>query len=751
MKKNLLLMIATFMAIQMAAAPVDQAQAMRVAKSFLTNEHFAGKMMAPAAVNPVLYKAEMGSTRAGQPVYYIFNTASTFVVVSGDDRAREILMVGDAPLDTRPIPDNMQYMLDCYKEEIEYLQARPGLVVEKGYYNNTTSLRATTYGPYLTANWDQSSPYYNDCVFTTVGGTQYQCLTGCAATSASMVMYYWKYPTEPTPTVPAYSFYLNDSYSSSMIVNVAALPSTTFQWANMRNSYTFGGTAAQKAAVANLMRYVGQAEKMEYGDADHGSGIPSSEPERVSNMFKLFGYDQSTTRAVRKSTYTQANWNQLIQNEMVGGRPVVYLAIATQGGGHAFNVDGYNGNSDTYHVNWGWSGYGNSWFAMNSFVDPDGYTFSQSQRAIVGIQPPGGQQTNPTLSVDPQSLDFGTVKTGKSVTMTFHVTGSDLLGDISFTRNGNASFSVSPETLTAAQVEAGADITVTYAPTAAGTHTCNIEVMGGAAAGIQVACTGVGQAAPAIVATPSELSFTTNVGEPVSATFNLKGYNLTKTTYISVQNAGGVFSVSKSNVNYATVNAGVDITVTYSPKSPGVKNARVMLRNAETDTIYVELTGTATVQKYDPVMLDPIADYITPSSFRADWTDETAAAAISSYTLEYYLAGQTHSSITGINEKYYTVTGLTPGSTYNYRVKSFYVDGTESAWSNVKAVTLPAGHAYAKGDVDHDGSIAISDASLLIDYLLGNANGICLICADVDGDGEVAVSDVTAIIDMLLQ
>lgn len=753
MKKILFLFSIVLMAMQLTAAPVDQSMAMHTAKNFLANEWYAGKVMAPAALNPVLYKTEIGSNKLARPVYYIFNTSSTFVVVSGDDRAREILMVGDAPLDSRPIPDNMQYMLDCYKEQIEYLQLHPGVVVDKGYSNNTTSLMATTYGPLITAKWDQTAPYYNQCVFTAANGTTYQCLTGCAATSAAMVMNYWKYPTAATATVPSYTFYLNDSYSSSMRVTVEELPSTTFDWANMRDSYGWSGgtgTAAQKAAVAKLMRYVGQAEKMDYGDADHGSGIPSTEPERVSNMFKLFGYDQNTTRAVRKTQYSQTNWNQLIQNEIIGGRPVVYLAISSEGG-HAFNVDGYNSSTDTYHVNWGWSGYGDDWFAMNAFVDPDGSTFDQSQRAIVGIQPPGGQQTFPVLSVDTQSFDFGTIKAGQTVTKTFHVTGENLLGDITFTRNGSAHFSVSPESLTAAQVMAGADITVTYAPTTSGSHTCNIEVMGGAAAGITIPCTGTATAVPTINANPSELSFNTQVGQPVTGTFNLIGYNLTGMVYLKVVNSTGGFTIDKSNVTKAAALNGVEVTVTYNPNSLGNHSARVMLRSAGADTIYVQLNGTAAFDKYAPVMQAANEQYIGSTSFRADWTDQTPAAGVSSYTLQCNnVAGGAALTFNDITSKFYTIENLTAGATYTYKVKAFYVDGTESDWSNTQQVTLLAGHDYEPGDANHDHNVTISDISALIDYLLGNDNGICTICADVNGDSNISIGDVTQLIDILL-
>ena len=89
MKKILFFLTAALIATSMLAAPVDQFTAMQKAKSFLTNELYAGKFMSPSATNPVLLKAEMGGAKVNQPIYYIFNTSATFIVVAGDDRAED--------------------------------------------------------------------------------------------------------------------------------------------------------------------------------------------------------------------------------------------------------------------------------------------------------------------------------------------------------------------------------------------------------------------------------------------------------------------------------------------------------------------------------------------------------------------------------------------------------------------------------------------------------------------------------------
>ena len=738
MKKILLMLAVAVAALQMTAANVDLVTAQAKAAEFLRSQASGGKLTA-SQVQFVSQRTITNSSNVTMPVYYIFNTRDNFVIVSGEDRAEEILAVGDQPLDFDHIPANMQGWLNLYQKQIEYLQERPGLVVEVQSKIKAPN-RIQTVAPLLTATWDQQSPYWNNCVFD---GTQ--CLTGCPATSLAQVFFYWKYPTAPTPSIAGYT---SNGYT------IPALPSTTFDWANMKASYGWGATAAQKAAVATLMRYIGQAERMEYGP--DGSGISSDRTDLISTACKTFGYDNNV-RAIKKSSdygysiYTDAQWATLMQNELAAGHPIVYCAISDEGegGGHAFNVDGYTSSSNKYHINWGWSGAGNGDFALNAFTDIDGMTFDIYQQMVIGIQPPGGQVTFPVITVEPDTIHFGTTKTGTPVTRTFHVSGQNLLGDITFNRSGNGSFSVTPTTLTAAEVMAGADITVTYNPTTSGSHKANIEVSGGAAETTIVVCEGTAEAVPLLTANPMELNFNTTVGERVTGTFNLKGYNLTGAVSVKVLSPANGFTVDKTNVTKTAATTGVDITVTYKPTTAGNHTTRVMLRSKDADTIYVALNGTATVTTYAPVMQPANEAYVTETSFRADWTDQTPASAVTSYTLEYATGGNSQ-TVTGIANKFFTLNNLTAGALYTYKVKALYFDGTESNWSNTQQVTLLQQPTFTPGDVNNDGFINITDVTALIDYLLNPSEDTDTQAADVNGDGTVNITDVTALIDMLL-
>ena len=94
----------------------------------------------------------------------------------------------------------------------------------------------------------------------------------------------------------------------------------------------------------------------------------------------------------------------------------------------------------------------------------------------------------------------------------------------------------------------------------------------------------------------------------------------------------------------------------------------------------------------------------------------------------------------------------------NYYVADDYADEVDwlKQWLHERIAWMDEQYGYdpnawLRGDVDGDGSVAISDVTVLIDYLLGgDDSGIDINAADCDQDGNVTISDVTALIDYLL-
>ena len=738
MKKILFFLTAAIMTMSLSAAPVDQYSAARKAQSFLTNELYAGKIMSPAALTPVLLKAEMGNSKINQPVYYIYNTATTFIVVAGDDRAEDILMVGDRPLsDVNNLPGGMLDMLGQYKDQIMFLQEHPGMG-PAFVQEPTPMLNATTYGPLLTAIWDQSAPFYNQCKFGS-----YQCLTGCPATSASMVFHYWKYPTDPTPVVPGYKSTISVSSYSSKSYTHSALASTTFDWDNMLDDYTGSYTTAQGTAVATLMHYVGQAERMGYGtSAAGGSGVSVDSVCNIRDAFTFFGYDSSTTRFVKKTSaysggttlYSDTQWAALIQEEMAAGRPIVFCAVSTSGGGHAFNVDGYNSSTNKYHVNFGWSGEGNAWCSLNSF-GYSSYNFNVYQQMVIGIQPPSGSTATPTLTVSPTSLSFSATA-GETVSKTFTVTGTDLTGDVTLTKtDANGVYTISPTTISASAAASGATVTVTYKPTAAGTHTGSIAIASSGATSKTVSLSGTATAAALTTYTPvmsaANSSYITTSSFRADWTDQTSSSNVASYT-LQVNGEGsstpsnsvtllGTINGSSYTGSYKTItlsspwggsnvkggNSAVYFTksgkITFTIPS-GYSNATFSVKVTTvtgtygTGNVTVKSTQTSAVghtfskgETYTWIVTGSAGEVITLTTTDSSYSPDMSLIEVyaGNTTLNATETGDaTARTITGITNKYYTVSNLTAGATYTYKVKALYTDGTSSDWSNEQTVTL---------------------------------------------------------------
>lgn len=790
MKKLLLLATMLLAVMQVFAADVNLAQASATARRFLTANAKVKGFQGVSAGDLKLIHTEKNSSSATQAAYYIFNSSRGFIIVSGDDRAHQILAHGDRPLDMKRMPDNMKFWLGTYKKQIEFLQAHPGMVVDQPKLNK--SLRTPDVAPLLTAEWDQDAPYYNHCPM--YNGSY--CLTGCPATSLSMVFYYWKYPTDPTPEVEGYT---NESYG----FQIPALPSITFDWDNMLDKYTGGYTPAQADAVAWLMRYVGQEEQMDYTPS--GSGAMGAD---ILRAVKFFGYDEEMARLEFKTRtddygndtavyYTDDEWAALLQNELAEGRPVVYCGYDYSywgWSGHAFNVDGYTASDNTYHVNWGWSGDGNGDFVLNAFSS-SGYTFDIEQQMIMGIQPPA---QGPSIKINPSKLEMNAYP-GKTATATVKVKGQLLNSAIDLTLNDESGmFSIDATSVDVSEQEAGKVITVTYAPTAVGTHTATITLSNPDAEdkvitinGTAVLETYIPYMLPADSAFINRTQFRANWTDETPAD-NVESYTLEVATRPAVELLdsidGSIYTGSYESMTLSAPWSGNGVmaghnavyfnnynddgyisytvpegytdavfTMQITTVSGTYGSGNITVGSNQTPSVghefYSEETHSwlVTASEGEKITITSTDDYFSPDMamikvYVGDVNElNSLRAVVEDGDASYRL-------ITGITDKFYTVKDLTESGTFYYKVRTVYADGTQSRWSNSQKVTLfENGHVYAPGDVDHDGKVSIVDVTELINYLLkGDDSAICTICADVDGNGKVNIDDVTALIDLLL-
>ena len=709
-KKTLFLAAMVFVIAQAFAANVDLLTARSKATDFLKNKTVNGRLMTSTPAIRWVHE-EKNSTNVALNAYYVVNTECGFVIVAGDDRANEILGYGDAPLtDVNSLPENMKFWLGNYKQQIEYLQAHPGMVVDK---LSSRTDRVVSVEPMLEAKWDQGYPYYNQCP---IDGDR-RGLTGCAATSLAQVFYKWKYPTQPTPVVPGYT-------TRTRGFELAALPSITFDWANMLPTYNFSATDVQRNAVAWLMRYIGQAEEMDY--TNEGSEAWEDDILRACHLFGYVG-----ARVEYKATLdfdtngenvliNDADWSVMLQDELAAGRPVVYCAYSYSSAynmfyGHAFNVDGYDAMADMYSINWGWSGTGNGYYALRAFAN-QGYSYNLGELMVMGIEPPA-----PIETYDPVMLPANE----NYISLTsFRADWTDETPDenvASYTLEVNAGQASEPGVYELVFSESF--------PYATSNSSTVIKKMD---------------------------SYTTNKGWGWSNAYEARGgirlggggsVGTLTTPALDMTQSGGKMTVMLTMRPYQSADTDIPVSISCGSSVESVvvtaeQVYTVVLNCDADDNQKVTITGGDGSNTKRVVVT------------QVDIYSSTIDAAKMVFSIPVETGDSTSRVITDITNKFYTVNGLTADGTFNYKVKAHYVNGTQSNWSNVEEVTLFENEpAYVRGDVNGNGYVNMDDLTALINYLVYGTSVNQLgaaTCNSADDTTVVNMDDLTALINYLV-
>lgn len=406
------------LALTAAAEPVGRQAALYTAKSFLTAK---GKGIAPTSENtgsPSRAKAK-ASTSTGKnwdDAFYVFNAGDDggYVIVSADDRTEPILgYVDKGSFDPDNIPENMRSWLQLYADQIDYI-VKNDIQPNDPILRKRNKVQATKHsiGELLTTRWNQGHPYNLTCpLYYKEDGTQAYPASGCVATAMAQVVKFHEYPEKTKATIPAHSCNYTLSDGTKKTVNMKAIPrNTKLEWELMQDTYNcYDGHEHDRAdtAVANLVFYCGQGVKMGYG----GSSGASTAAAR--NFFvTYFGYDDCALWAWR-GDYSIDQWFNLLYDELEQGYPILFSGHSS-GGGHAFVVDGFDGDN-LFHVNWGWGGGSNGYFLI-SILNPgdnsgigassssDGY--SMSNGALLNLRAPSDakQESFARLSIDNVSV-----------------------------------------------------------------------------------------------------------------------------------------------------------------------------------------------------------------------------------------------------------------------------------------------------------------------------------------------------------
>ena len=399
MAKRLILSVFTVLAgLCMQAQPLTEQEALQRAKGFMSGKTFK----------------EVSKTRGGadnvslQP-YYVFNAQEGgFVIVSGDERTMPVLgYADDGSLNMDNLPIGLQDLLNRYADQVKYMQE-----------NNLTEpqpQRASTRGaggkgPLTQTEWNQQSPYWDLCPLQ----DGINCYTGCTATAMAQVMYYWA--VTKGKNTPAKTTKASESYTphvTGSMEGAAFAANTPINWSKMTTTYNNSSTSDAKTAVAQLMSYCGTAVKMAYNKkGSYGSeGLMSIVPYALK---EYFSYPNTVTFEAKES-YLWKDWVAMILAELDADRPVMYSATSTGPGegGHAFIIDGYDSEGN-FHINWGYSGKNNGYYALNVMQYSDKYRYNLPDNMITGFCPDEiAGKTIPPLRITATNFGLDTTADGE--------------------------------------------------------------------------------------------------------------------------------------------------------------------------------------------------------------------------------------------------------------------------------------------------------------------------------------------------
>jgi len=393
------------------AEPIGKQAALYTAQSYMLAK---GKTVTPIPAS--LSLPRVGATarktspqQAWDSLFYIFNAGNDggYVIVSGDDRTEPILgYVDHGTFDPADIPENMRSWLQLYADQIKFIVDND-IKAESPMLRKSKKVRATKHSipELLTTRWNQGSPYNILCPLYYKGdGTQARPASGCVATAMAQVVNFYKFPLKTKAVIAAHSkTYTLDDGTQKTITAKAIPRNTPIDWENMRDSYSWNGdenATVQDTAVAQLMLMCGQGVKMGWG-ASSGASTSNSRDFFVN----CFGYNERAYWGGR-GNYSIDEWFDMLYNEISAGYPVLYAGHSS-GGGHAFVLDGFDGDN-LFHVNWGWGGSSNGWFlvsilnpgdnsGMGASSSSDGY--SMSQGALFGLRAPSNPKEDTYLSI----------------------------------------------------------------------------------------------------------------------------------------------------------------------------------------------------------------------------------------------------------------------------------------------------------------------------------------------------------------
>ena len=329
--------------------------------------------------------------------FYVFNYGTHgFIITGADDRCTPILGYSmNGSYDINRLPDNMRHWLKGYADEIQqgiqanapanpdYLSLWKDLISGK----SDVQLQPKDNSYLLTSTWEQGNGYNNYC--PVMDGQHV--VVGCVATAMAQIIRYYGAPTR--------GFGKKSYQHATYGVQAVDFDTTDYDYSLMPDRIRRSSSAAERDMVSRLCYHCGVVVNMNYQNPNHTSGS-GAQTSKVPEALLYFGYTEAKHYA-RSSFDNNAQWRNLIINEIDNRRPIEYSGFSDEGG-HAFVLDGYN-QSNQYHFNWGWGGYADGFYSLTTMVG-----FTSQHEMVINIYPSGWDGHLTHFLVSPEGQGDGT-------------------------------------------------------------------------------------------------------------------------------------------------------------------------------------------------------------------------------------------------------------------------------------------------------------------------------------------------------
>ena len=341
------------------------------------------------------------SDSSGRVLYYAVNLAPHgFIILSADDELEPVIAFSVSGRYQKREGDPLCVLLEQdMNERLNYAAVKKTSKVKSGISNNAgkwqtliaagdqtksevgvlggvDTLSDVRVEPFVESLWGQGNAY-NDYCYNYYTPNHY--VTGCVATAMAQLMRYHNWPQSGIG-VKAFQISVDGEYQN-WNTRGGDGSGGAYNWSEMLHVPNRDMTTSHRQAIGALCYDSGLSVGMNYT-----ANNSSSSSKRGSDALELtFGYENSIYGQGFTSSADSGLWTMM--NTNLDARLPVILSISGSAGGHAVVADGYGYNGETmyHHINMGWGGTDNTWYAL-PLIDSS-YTFDVINGCVYNVFP----------------------------------------------------------------------------------------------------------------------------------------------------------------------------------------------------------------------------------------------------------------------------------------------------------------------------------------------------------------------------